>query len=62
MLKKLITAVIIVCVVLGIYKAFDGDIGNILDTGGDILMKIISAGSDVVAKIWDAISGWLTGK
>lgn len=55
MLGKALNIIIVACVIVGLYKAFGGDISAFMTSAGDIILTIVDAGSDIVAQIWNAI-------
>lgn len=55
MIRQIIKGLLIACVVVGIYKAFGGDVGSFVAGAGSIILNIVDAGSDVVLQIWNAI-------
>lgn len=57
MVRKIIHFLIVACVIVGIYKVFGGDLSSFLTSGGEVLMNIVDAGSDIVVQIWQWIFG-----
>ena len=57
MIRKIVSFIILACVVVGIYKVFGGDLSSFLSTGGEVLLNIVEAGSNIVVEIWHFIFG-----
>lgn len=57
MVRKIFNFLIVACVIVGIYKVFGGDLSSFLTSGGQVLMNIVDAGSDIIVQLWEFIFG-----
>lgn len=57
MFRQILHFLLVACLVVGVYKMFGGDLGSFISMAGDALVNVVDAGSDVIAKIGDAIFG-----